>query len=101
MSSSKKPKSHYPAKMKKEDKIQLLGEELIKEVEARNELVRIMQGFNDRLESLEDRKSPNGSQMRNELTYLHNEVVDIQKLLGLLGDVPKVRPAQKHKPKYK
>ena len=36
-------------------------------------------------------------QLKNEVSYLHNELYEVQKLLGLHGETP----GKKHKPKYK
>jgi len=34
--------------------------------------------------------------IRNEMTYLHNEVYELQKLLGLHGEEPKARKEEKY-----
>ena len=111
--------------MRNEEKIQLLGEELIALNERVIKLCRVLrvinqfhrdsnkqhgldldnitQWGNDCVDWLEgnldavEYKYEDILQMRNELTYLHNEVVGISKLLGRYGDAPKIKPTSKVK----
>ena len=36
-------------------------------------------------------------QMRNELTYIHNELIEVKRLLGMIGEAPKITTISKGK----
>ena len=65
------------------EKIQLLGEKQGELFIMFSNLADIVQGINERLERVEHMKRRD-----NEVTYLHNEVNEIKKVLGLDGSVP-------------
>ena len=69
--------------MTDEEKIQVLGEKQIELFDLFNRVINLIGNMNDRLERLEHRKSKD-----NEVTYLHNEINEIKKVLGLDGSVP-------------
>ena len=81
--------------MNKEDKIQLLGEELAREVQRVNELIPLIKELYDQVGKLMSKdyditfNENRFRNTRNEVTYLHNEVNEIKKLLGIDGSVPK------------
>ena len=76
--------------MNTEEKLELVGTELIETTERVNKLISIAKELNERVEELErNNKTTKFDGMRNELTYVHNEVNEIKKLLGMFGDVPK------------
>ena len=82
-------------KLSKEDKIQLLGEELAREVQRVNELIPLIKELYDQVGKLMSKdyditfNENRFRNTRNEVTYLHNEVNEIKKLLGMDGSVPK------------
>jgi hypothetical protein len=75
------------------DKLELLGTLLSGEIDRVNKLISIVKELNDRVEALErdQHRSNKYNSMRNELTYLHNEIRDVQKLLGMDGSEPKLK----------
>jgi len=86
--------------IKTDAKVDFIGEQLTQEVYRGVSLNRIMQNIIERVESLEARYRAGYKdktyEMRNELTYLHNEVYELQKLLGLHGEEPKVHKEEKY-----
>ena len=78
--------------IKTEAKLQFLGEELTHEVYRGVSQTRLMQNFLERLEELEAQYSTGNTgvwfQIKNEVTYLHNEINDIKKVLGMDGSIP-------------
>lgn len=89
--------------MNTEEKVQLLGEALIKEVQRVNDLCRLIRELYEQMGKLLNKdyditfNETRFRNTRNEVTYLHNELYEIQKLLGMHGEVPK---AYKRKGKY-
>jgi len=84
--------------MDTEEKLELVGTELIETTERVNKLISIATELNERVEGLErNNKTTKFDGMRNELTYVHNEVNEIKKLLGMFGDVPKKKYTSKYK----
>lgn len=83
-----------------EGKVQFLGEKLIEEISRTNTLLRIVGELNDLVWEIKDKNEKiefsnyNFFQTKNELTHLHNEVRDIQALLGIDGSVPKRLPGK-------
>jgi hypothetical protein len=81
--------------MTTEEKVQFLGEELLKEIDRVNKLIELIGHIYEDVNELLGRNwelNYNRNQLDNrfnELTHLHNEVTDIQKHLGLDGSVPK------------
>ena len=75
-------------------KVDFIGEELTQEVYRGVRLTRVMENIFERLEKLEGRYSTGNKgvlyEMKNELTHLHNEIRDVQKLLGIDGSEPKL-----------
>jgi len=79
--------------IKTEARVDFIGEQLTQEVYRGVSLNRIMQNIIERVESLEARYKAGYKdktyEMRNELTYLHNEVNELQELHGMHGEIPK------------
>ena len=86
--------------MTPEEKLQFLGEQLFEEVERVNKLIKLVSGiYNDLTELLARTWQLNYNKSHldnrlNELTHLHNEMTEVQKLLGLDGSVPKIKVRQ-------
>ena len=85
--------------LKVEAKMDFLGEQLTQEVYRLLRLIHLVENINERVESLEARYETGNKgklfEMRNELTYLHNEVREISNHLGLHGEIPKIKPKRK------
>lgn len=86
--------------IKAEAKVDFIGEKLTQEVYRGVSLNRIMQNIIERVESLEARYKAGYKdktyEMRNELSYLHNEVYELQKLQGMHGETPKTPRGEKY-----
>ena len=87
--------------IKTEAKVDFTGEQLTQLTYRVVSLTRVMQNLFGRIERLEDQYKVGNKgiayELRNEVTYLHKELYEVQKLLGLHGETPR----KKHKPKYK
>ena len=83
------------------EKIQFLGEELCREVTRVNELLPLIKHLYDMVAELLGKdyditfNETRFRNTRNEITYLHNEVNEIKKVLGLDGSVPSVKPKRR------
>lgn len=78
-----------------EAKVDFAGEQLTQLTYRVVSLTRVMQNLLERIERLEDRYRVGNKgivyELRNEVTYLHNEVVELQKLHGMHGEIPRKR----------
>ena len=85
------------------EKIQFLGEELCREVTRVNKLLPLIKHLYDMVAELSGKdyditfNETRFRNTRNEVTYLHNEVNEIKKVLGLDGSVPKKQVSNKYK----
>ena len=79
--------------IKTEAKVDFTGEQLTQVVYRVVSLTRVMQNLLERVERLEDRYNVGNKgiayELRNEVTYLHNELNMVKKELGLHGETPK------------
>jgi len=88
--------------MNTEEKIQLLGEELAGVVQRVNDLIPLIRELYEQVGKLLNKdyditfNENRFRNTRNEVTYLHNEVHELQKLLGLHGEEPKVPKEEKY-----
>lgn len=84
--------------IKTEAKVDFTGEQLTQVVYRVVSLTRVMQNLLERIEGLEDRYNVGNKgiayELRNEVTYLHNELYEVQKLLGLHGETPRKRSSK-------
>ncbi len=89
--------------MNTEEKVQFLGEELAREVQRVNELIPLIKALYEDIGKLlgkDDTVTFNENRFtntRNEVTYLHNRVNEIEKLLGMGGSVPGIKPSNRIK----
>lgn len=87
--------------LKTEAKVQFTGEQLTQLVYRVVSLTRIMNVLDKRIGDLEANYSIGNKgrwfELRNELTYLHNELNEVKKLLGLMGYEPTIKPKNKYK----
>lgn len=78
--------------MNTEEKVQLLGEALIKEVQRVNDLCRLIRELYEQMGKLLNKdyditfNETRFRNIRNEVTYLHNELYELQKLHGMHGE---------------
>ena len=84
--------------IKTEAKVDFTGEQLTQLTYRVVSLTRIMQNLLERVEELEDRYNVGNKgiayELRNEVTYLHNELNEVKKELGLHGETPKKRTSK-------
>lgn len=78
--------------IKTEAKVDFTGEQLTQVVYRVVSLTRVMQNLLERVEGLEEQYRTGNKgiayELRNEVTYLHNELYEVQKLIGLHGELP-------------
>ena len=83
-----------------EIKLEVLAEELIKEINRLNEFIKLFREVYEKLWQVYIRfediqyNEYKFNQMSNQITHLHNELRDVQKILGLDGSIPKYKPVR-------
>jgi len=88
--------------MNTEEKVQLLGGELVGVVQRVNDLIPLIGELYEQVGKLLNKdygitfNENRFRNTRNEVTYLHNEVYELQKLLGLHGEEPKAHKEEKY-----
>jgi len=89
--------------MNTEEKVQLIGEELAGVVQRVNDLIPLIRELYEQVGKLLNKdyditfNENRFCNTRNEVTYLHNEVYELQKLHGMHGESAK---AHKEESKY-
>jgi len=88
--------------MNTEEKVQLLGGELAGVVQRVNDLIPLIRELYEQVGKLLNKdyditfNENRFRNTRNEVTYLHNEVYELQKLLGLHGEITKPPKEEKY-----